>query len=278
MTYDLLKYKTMTIKDLTNTDSFFLLAGPCVIENEETTLRIAEHIVSLTCKLNIPYVFKGSYRKANRSRVDSFTGIGDERALKILRKVHETFGVPTVTDIHETFEAAMAAMYVDVLQIPAFLCRQTDLLVAAAKTGKTVNIKKGQFLSPESMKFAVQKVVDCGNPNVMLTERGTTFGYTDLVVDFRGISQMKKFGCQVITDITHSLQQPNQTSGVSGGLPELIETIAKAAVAVGTDGLFIETHPDPLRAKSDGANMLPLELLEGLLKKLLRIREALRPD
>ena len=264
----------MTIKDLTNTDNFFLLAGPCIIESEEMALRIAEYVLGITSKLNIPYVFKGSYRKANRSRVDSFTGIGDEKALKILRKVHETFGIPTVTDIHETEEAAIAAEYVDILQIPAFLCRQTDLLVAAAKTGKIVNIKKGQFLAPEPMKFAAQKVVDCGNPNVMLTERGTTFGYTDLVVDFRGIPQMRKFGFPVITDITHSLQQPNQTTGVSGGLPELIETIAKAAIAVGTDGLFIETHPEPLSAKSDATNMLQLNLLEDLLVKLTRIREA----
>ena len=264
----------MNIKELTDTKKIFLLAGPCVIEGEDMALRIAEHAVTVTSKLNIPYIFKGSYRKANRSRVDSFTGIGDEKALKILYKVHKTFGIPTVTDIHETSNAVMAAEYVDVLQIPAFLCRQTDLLVAAAITGKIVNIKKGQFLAPESMKFAAQKVVDSGNPNVMLTERGTTFGYTDLVVDFRGIPQMKQFGFPVITDITHSLQQPNQTSGISGGLPELIETIAKAAVAVGTDGLFLETHPDPLNAKSDATNMLPLDLLEGLLIKLLRIREA----
>ena len=268
----------MTIKELTKTENFFLLAGPCVIEGEDMALRIAEHILNITNKLNIPFVFKGSYRKANRSRVDSFTGIGDEKALKILRKVHETFGIPTVTDIHETEEAAIAAEYVDILQIPAFLCRQTDLLVAAAKTGKIVNIKKGQFLAPEPMKFAAQKVVDCGNPNVMLTERGTTFGYTDLVVDFRGIPQMRKFGFPVITDITHSLQQPNQTTGVSGGLPELIETIAKAAVAVGTDGLFIETHPEPLTANSDATNMLQLNLLEGLLKKLTRIREAIKEE
>ncbi len=266
----------MTIKDLTKTDNFFLLAGPCVIESEEMALQIAERILNITSRLNIPYVFKGSYRKANRSRVDSFTGIGDEKALKVLRKVRETFGIPTVTDIHETTEAAMAAEYVDVLQIPAFLCRQTDLLVAAAKTGKIVNIKKGQFLAPEPMKFAAQKVIDSGNPNVMLTERGTTFGYTDLVVDFRGIPQMKTFGFPVITDITHSLQQPNQSSGVSGGLPELIETIAKAAIAVGTDGLFVETHPEPLKAKSDATNMLQLDLLEGLLKKLIRIREAVK--
>ena len=266
----------MTIKDLTSTENFFLLAGPCIIEGEDMALQIAERILNITNKLNIPYVFKGSYRKANRSRVDSYTGIGDEKALKILRKVHETFGIPTVTDIHETEEAAIAAEYVDILQIPAFLCRQTDLLVTAAKTGKIVNIKKGQFLAPEPMKFAAQKVVDCGNPNVMITERGTTFGYTDLIVDFRGIPQMKKFGFPVITDITHSLQQPNQADGVSGGLPELIETIAKAAVAVGTDGLFIETHPEPLTAKSDATNMLQLDLLEGLLKKLTRIREAIK--
>jgi len=266
----------MTLKKLTSSDNFFLLAGPCVIESEEMALTIAEQIVAITSKLNIPYVFKGSYRKANRSRVDSFTGIGDEKALKILRKVGETFGIPIVTDIHETTEAAVVAEYVDVLQIPAFLCRQTDLLVAAAKTGKIVNIKKGQFLSPESMKFVAQKVIDSGNPNVMLTERGTTFGYTDLVVDFRGIPQMKKFGFPVIMDITHSLQQPNQASGISGGLPELIETIAKAAIAVGSDGLFIETHPDPLKAKSDATNMLPLGLLEELLKKLTRLHEAVR--
>ena len=265
----------MTIKELTESKNFFLLAGPCVIESEEEALLIAEHIVAVTNRLKIPYVFKGSYRKANRSRVDSFTGIGDEKALKILRKVHETFDIPTVTDIHETTEAETAAEYVDILQIPAFLCRQTELLMAAAKTGKIVNIKKGQFLSPESMRFVAQKVVDSGNKNVMLTERGTTFGYTDLVVDFRGIPQMKAFGYPVITDITHSLQQPNQTSGIAGGLPELIETIAKAAIAVGSDGLFIETHPTPLKAKSDATNMLPLDLLEGLLIKLVRIREAI---
>lgn len=266
----------MTIERLTNSKNFFLLAGPCVIEGEEMALRIAEKIVGITRKLDIPYVFKGSYRKANRSRIDSFTGIGDEKALRILRKVSETFNIPTVTDIHETHEAALAANYVDMLQIPAFLCRQTDLLVAAAKTGKMVNIKKGQFLAPESMQYAAQKVVDAGNPNVILTERGTTFGYTDLVVDFRGIPKMRQYGFPVITDITHSLQQPNQTSGVSGGLPELIETIGKAAVAVGTDGLFIETHPEPSQAKSDATNMLPLDLLEDLLTKLVRIRQAVQ--
>lgn len=240
-------------------------------------MRIAEKVVTITEKLHIPYVFKGSYRKANRSRLDSFTGIGDEKALKILRKVGETFHIPTVTDIHETHEAAMAAAYVDVLQIPAFLCRQTDLLVAAAETGKVINIKKGQFLSPVAMQFAVQKVRDAGNPQVMITERGTTFGYTDLVVDFRGIPQMQECtGVPVVMDVTHSLQQPNQTSGVTGGLPTLISTIAKAAIAVGADGLFIETHPDPASAKSDGANMLRLDQLEELLTRLVRIREAIK--
>lgn len=265
-----------TLDKLTNSNNFFLLAGPCVIEGEDMALRIAEKITEITARLQIPYVFKGSYRKANRSRLDSFTGIGDEKALKILRKVGETFGVPTVTDIHETHEAAMAAEYVDVLQIPAFLCRQTDLLVAAARTGKIVNIKKGQFLSPGAMQFAAQKVVDAGNRQVMLTERGTTFGYTDLVVDYRGIPQMQAFGFPVVMDVTHSLQQPNQTSGVTGGMPALIETIAKAAIAVGADGLFIETHPEPAIAKSDGANMLQLDLLEGLLTRLVRIREAIK--
>ena len=264
----------ITINDLNKSENFFLMAGPCVIEGEDMALRIAEKIVGITERLHIPYVFKGSYRKANRSRLDSFTGIGDEKALKILRKVSETFDIPTVTDIHETTEAAMAAEYVDVLQIPAFLCRQTDLLVAAAETGKIVNIKKGQFLSPGAMQFAVQKVVDAGNDNVMITERGTTFGYTDLVVDFRGIPQMQ-FGFPVIMDVTHSLQQPNQTSGVTGGLPALIETIAKAAIAIGTDGLFIETHPEPSQAKSDGANMLRLDLLEDLLTRLVRLRQAI---
>ena len=266
----------ISVKDLTSGDNFFLMAGPCVIEGEDMALRIAERVVTITNKLGIPYIFKGSYRKANRSRIDSFTGIGDEKALKILQKVGTTFGIPTVTDIHESAEAAMAANYVDVLQIPAFLCRQTDLLIAAAQTGKIVNIKKGQFLSPGAMSFAVQKVVDAGNPQVMITERGTTFGYTDLVVDYRGIPQMQEFGFPVIMDVTHSLQQPNQTSGVTGGLPQLIETVAKAAIAVGTDGLFIETHPEPSVAKSDGANMLQLDLLEGLLTRLVRIREAIK--
>lgn len=266
----------VTVNDLNKKDNFFLMAGPCVIEGEDMALRIAEKIVRITEKLNISYVFKGSYRKANRSRLDSFTGIGDEKALKVLRKVNETFHIPTVTDIHQATEADMAAEYVDILQIPAFLCRQTDLLVAAAETGKIVNIKKGQFLSPGAMRFAVQKVADAGNTNVMITERGTTFGYTDLIVDYRGIPQMQEFGYPVIMDVTHSLQQPNQTSGVTGGLPSLIETIAKAAIAVGVDGLFIETHPEPAIAKSDGANMLELDLLEGLLTRLVRIREAIK--
>ena len=265
----------ITISDLKKSDNFFLLAGPCVIEGEEMALRIAEHVVKLTDKLNIPYVFKGSYRKANRSRLDSFTGIGDEKAFKGLQKVSRTFDVPVVTDIHSAEEAAMAAEYVDVLQIPAFLCRQTDLLVAAAQTGKIVNIKKGQFLSPGAMRFAADKVVEAGNDQVMLTERGTTFGYQDLLVDYRGIPEMKSFGNTVILDVTHSLQQPNQTSGVTGGMPQLIETIAKAGVAVGVDVLFMETHEDPTVAKSDGANMLKLDLLEGLLTKLIRIRQAL---
>lgn len=258
--------------------NFFLLAGPCVIEGEEMAMRIAEHIINLTDKLQIPYIFKGSYRKANRSRLDSFTGIGDEKALKILKKVHDTFNVPTVTDIHTAEEAAMAAEYVDVLQIPAFLCRQTDLLVAAARTGKVVNVKKGQFLSPSSMQFVAEKIAEAGNTNIMLTDRGTTFGYQDLIVDFRGIPEMQTFGYPVILDATHSLQQPNQTSGVTGGMPQLIETIAKAGIAVGADGLFIETHENPSVAKSDGANMLKLDLLEGLLTKLVRIRQAIKEN
>ena len=267
----------MTIRELTSTENFFLLAGPCVIEGEEMAMRIAERIVEMTSDRGIPYVFKGSYRKANRSRLDSFTGIGDENALRVLRRVRETFNLPVVTDIHSAEEAEMAAEYVDILQIPAFLCRQTDLLVAAAKTGRIVNIKKGQFLSPEAMKFAAEKVVSEGGAgNVMLTERGTTFGYQDLVVDFRGIPQMRTFGYPVVMDITHSLQQPNQTAGVTGGMPQMIETIAKAAIAVGADGLFIETHENPEVAKSDGANMLRLDLLEGLLDRLLKVRAAVR--
>lgn len=264
------------ISDLRKKDgNFFLFAGPCVIEGEDMALRIAERIVKITQKLDIPYVFKGSYRKANRSRLDSFTGIGDEKALKVLEKVRKTFDVPVVTDIHAAQEAVMAAEYVDVLQIPAFLCRQTDLLVAAAQTGKMVNIKKGQFLSPEAMGFAAQKVVEAGNDQVMLTERGVTFGYHDLLVDYRGIPVMQSFGHPVILDVTHSLQQPNQTSGVTGGMPQLIETVAKAGVAVGVDGLFMETHEDPSVAKSDGANMLKLDLLEELLVKLVRIRQSI---
>lgn len=236
---------------------------------------IAEQCVKVTSQLGIPYVFKGSYRKANRSRIDSFTGIGDEKALKILAKVRETFGVPVVTDIHTAGEAAMAAEYVDVLQIPAFLCRQTDLLVAAAETGKAVNIKKGQFLSPEAMGFALQKVRDAGNDNVALTERGVTFGYQDLVVDYRGIPEMQKFGAPVILDVTHSLQQPNQAAGVTGGRPDLIDTIARAGVAVGVDGIFIETHQNPSVAKSDGANMLPLAQLPALLDRLSALRAVI---
>ena len=266
----------MTIQELKNSENLFLLAGPCVIEGEDMAMRIAERVVKMTDKLDIPYVFKGSYRKANRSRLDSFTGIGDEKALKVLKKVRDTFGVPVVTDIHGPEEAEMAAEYVDVLQIPAFLCRQTDLLVAAAKTGKIVNIKKGQFLSPGAMRFAADKVVEAGNSQVMLTERGTTFGYQDLLVDYRGIPEMQTFGHPVVLDVTHSLQQPNQTSGVTGGMPALIETVAKAGVAVGVDGLFMETHEDPTVAKSDGANMLKLDLLEDLLVKLVRIRQAIK--
>jgi len=258
----------------TDSNNFFLMAGPCAVEGEDIALRIAEKIVGITDKLNIPYIFKGSYRKANRSKGSSFTGIGDEKALKILEKVGRKFNVPTVTDIHESDEAAMAAAYVDVLQIPAFLCRQTDLLIAAAETGKVVNVKKGQFLSAGSMKFAVDKIKDAGNPKVILTDRGNTFGYQDLIVDYRGLPEMQSFGVPVVMDCTHSLQQPNQSSGVTGGRPELIATIAKAAIAVGADGLFIETHPDPANAKSDGANMLNLTLLEDLLVKLIRIRQA----
>jgi len=257
-----------TIEKLKYTDqnNFFLMAGPCAIEGEKMAMEIVEKIVEITNRLKIPFIFKGSYRKANRSRLDSFTGIGDEKALKILRKVNETFAIPTVTDIHSAAEAAMAAEYVDVLQSPAFLCRQTDILVAAAQTGKVVNIKKGQFLSAAAMQFAVTKVRESGNENVVLTERGTTFGYQDLVVDYRGIPEMRKMKVPVVLDITHSLQQPNQASGVTGGQPELIETIARAGIAVGADGIFIETHPNPAEAKSDGANMLRLELLEPLLE------------
>ncbi len=254
-------------------NNFFLLSGPCAIEGEEMALKIAEKIVSITDKLKIPYVFKGSFKKANRSRIDSFTGIGDEKALKILRKVSETFDVPTITDIHTEADAAMAAQYVDVLQIPAFLVRQTDLVVAAAQTGKYVNLKKGQFMSPESMKHAVQKVYDSGNDNAWITDRGTMFGYQDLIVDLRGIPTMKQYAPTVL-DVTHSLQQPNQSSGVTGGRPDMIETIARAGVVNHVDGLFIETHFNPSEAKSDGANMLDLSLLEGLLSRLVEIRQC----
>ncbi|WP_243349947.1 3-deoxy-8-phosphooctulonate synthase [Parabacteroides sp. FAFU027] len=267
-------YPSLNLKHK-ESNNFVLLAGPCVIEGETMAMEIAERIVTITDKLNIPYVFKGSYRKANRSRNDSFTGIGDEKALKVLRKVSETFGIPVVSDIHSADEAKMAAEYVDVLQIPAFLCRQTDLLIAAAETGRCVNIKKGQFLSPAAMEFAAQKIVDAGNPNVMLTDRGTTFGYYDLIVDYRGIPEMQSFGYPVVLDVTHSLQQPNSASGVTGGKPQLIETIARAGVAVGVDGLFMETHPDPKNAKSDGANMLQLDLLEGVLTRLTAIRQTI---
>lgn len=255
--------------------NFFLLAGPCVIEGEQMAMDIAGHISEVARRLDIPYVFKGSYRKANRSRIDSFTGIGDRKALEILRKAGETFGIPVVTDIHTAEEAAIAAEYVDALQIPAFLCRQTDLLVAAARTGKMVNIKKGQFLSPEAMRFAVEKVKDSGNDDVAVTERGTTFGYQDLVVDFRGIPTMRRFA-PVILDVTHSLQQPNQTAGVTGGLPQLIETVARCGIAAGADGLFMETHQNPAVAKSDGANMLPLDRIAGLLERLTELRLAVK--
>lgn len=266
-----------TIEQLKNTESgnFFLMAGPCAIEDENMAIDIAGRIIEITYKLKVPYIFKGSYRKANRSRIDSFSGIGDEKALKILRKVSDTFNVPVVTDIHSAQEARMAAEYVDVLQIPAFLCRQTDILVAAAETGKVVNIKKGQFLSAAAMQFAVQKVIDSGNNNIVLTERGTTFGYQDLVVDYRGIPEMQAMNVPVVLDITHSLQQPNQASGVTGGKPALIETVARAGIAVGVDGIFIETHPTPETAKSDGANMLKLDLLEGLLTKLVALRQTI---
>lgn len=255
-------------------NNFFVLAGPCAIEGEEMAMRIAESLVGVTDRLKIPYVFKGSFKKANRSRIDSFTGIGDEKALKILQKVSETFHIPTVTDIHTNEDAAMAAQYVDVLQIPAFLVRQTDLVVAAAQTGKTVNLKKGQFMSPESMKHAVQKVRDCNNENVMVTDRGTMFGYQDMIVDFRGIPTMKQFATTVL-DVTHSLQQPNQRSGVTGGRPDMIETIARAGIAAGVDGIFIETHFDPANAKSDGANMLHLDYFEGLMQKLVAIKQTI---
>ncbi|MEM9077656.1 MAG: 3-deoxy-8-phosphooctulonate synthase [Bacteroidota bacterium] len=257
----------------TKEDNFFLLSGPCAIEGEDMALRIAEKVVDITDKLKIPYVFKGSFKKANRSRIDSFTGIGDEKALKILKKVSETFEVPTITDIHEISDAEKAAEYVDVLQIPAFLVRQTDLVVAAAETGKVVNLKKGQFMSPESMKHAVKKVTDSGNEQAWITDRGTMFGYQDMVVDFRGVPTMKEYA-PVVLDVTHSLQQPNQSSGVTGGRPALIGTMARAGIAAGVDGLFMETHFDPANAKSDGANMLDLSLLEKLLTDLVAIRKV----
>ena len=258
----------------TDKNNFFLLSGPCAIEGEDMALRIAEKIIKITDKLEIPYVFKGSFKKANRSRIDSFTGIGDEKALKILEKVSDTFDVPTITDIHEVSDAEKAAEYVDVLQIPAFLVRQTDLVVAAANTGKVVNLKKGQFMSPEAMKHAAQKVKDSGNDNAWITDRGTMFGYQDMIVDFRGIPTMKQFA-PVVLDVTHSLQQPNQSHGVTGGRPEMIETIARAGVVNNVDGLFIETHFDPKNAKSDGANMLQLDLMEGLLQNLVAIRKTI---
>ena len=258
----------------TGSGNFFVMAGPCAIEGEEMAFKIAEKILDITSRLEIPFIFKGSFKKANRSRIDSFTGIGDEKALTILKKIGTELDIPTVTDIHENKDAELAANFVDVLQIPAFLVRQTDLLVAAAKTGKHINLKKGQFMSPESMAHAVRKVQDSGNKNIFLIERGSMFGYQDLVVDFRGIPEMKQFA-PVILDVTHSLQQPNQSSGVTGGRPEMIETIAKAGVASGADGIFIETHFDPKNAKSDGANMLDVNNLEDILSKLIKIKKAL---
>lgn len=263
-------------KDQYNPDNFFLIAGPCVVEDEALLMHVAEKVSGICKRLNIPYIFKASYRKANRTSITSFSGVGDVEGLDLLQKTGETFNLPVTTDIHSAAEAAMAAAYVDVLQIPAFLCRQTDILIAAAETGKFVNVKKGQFVSGEAMKFAVEKVKQAGNDKVWLTERGTTFGYQDLVVDYRNIPIMREHGVPVIMDCTHSLQQPNQTSGVTGGNPKLISTIAKAAIATGADGLFIETHPDPSKAKSDGANMLHLDLLEGLLEQLVRLREVVK--
>ncbi|MBL0136081.1 MAG: 3-deoxy-8-phosphooctulonate synthase [Chitinophagaceae bacterium] len=254
--------------------NFFLIAGPCVVESEEMVMQIADKVSGICKNLGIPYVFKASYRKANRTSASSFTGLGDDLGLGLLKKVGEKYKLPVTSDIHAHEEAAMAAPYIDILQIPAFLCRQTDLLIAAAETGKVVNVKKGQFLSGPSMKFAVEKIQKAGNQKVMLTERGTTFGYTDLVVDYRNIPWMQEHKTPVIMDVTHSLQQPNQTSGITGGNPQLIGTIAKAAIATGADGLFIETHPNPAKALSDGANMLKLDLLEGLLEQLVKIRKA----
>jgi len=256
------------------TNNFFLIAGPCVVEDDKIPFDIAEEVVRICDRLHIPYIFKASYKKANRSRLDSFTGIGDREGLEVIKQVGEKFKIPTLTDIHSVEEAKIAAEYVDILQIPAFLCRQTDLLIAAAKTGKFVNIKKGQFLSSESIRFAIDKVWLSGNGKVMVTERGNTFGYQDLVVDFRNIPEMQKFNVPVVLDVTHSLQQPNQGTGVTGGLPHLIETIAKAGIAAGVDGIFIETHPEPHNARSDGANMLDLQKLENMLHKLIKIRQA----
>lgn len=266
---------TDMIQALTSKNTFFLMAGTCVIEGRDLTLKVADYLVSLCQKLEIPLVYKGSFRKANRTRLDSFTGIGDQNALEILREIGNTFGIPTMTDIHEPQEAELAAEYVDVLQIPAFLCRQTDLIVAAANTGKVINLKKGQFLAPTAMKFVVDKVVQSGNNKIILTERGTTFGYQDLIVDFRSIPEMQSLGFPVVMDVTHSLQQPNLRSGITGGIPKYIDTLASAAIAVGADGLFIETHPEPSKALSDGANMLPLKDIEKLLRKAIRIKQAI---
>jgi 2-dehydro-3-deoxyphosphooctonate aldolase (KDO 8-P synthase) len=273
-----MKHLKALFKDQYNPDNFFLIAGPCVVENEELLMTVAEKVSGICKRLHIPYIFKASYRKANRTSIHSFTGVGDVEGLDLLQKTGRTFNLPVTSDIHSAAEAAMAAAYVDVLQIPAFLCRQTDILVAAAETGKVVNVKKGQFVSGEAMKFAVEKIKQAGNNQIMLTERGTTFGYQDLVVDYRNIPIMKQHGVPVVMDCTHSLQQPNQTSGVTGGNPQLIGTIAKAAIATGADGLFIETHPDPSKALSDGANMLQLDKLEELLEQLVRIREAVREN
>ena len=268
----MLDLENLKFKDQNN---FFLIAGTCVVESEEICLKVAEKLITICQKLQIPLIYKGSFQKANRSRTDSFVGIGNEKALKILQKIGKTFDVPTLTDIHESHQAQIAAQYVDVLQIPAFLCRQTDLLEAAAKTHKYVNIKKGQFLAPESMQFAIEKVRNAGNPNIIATDRGTQFGYGDIVVDYRGIPQMQTFGVPVVMDCTHPLQQPNQPSGITGGKPQLIETIARAAIAVGADGIFIETHPNPQQALSDGANMLDLALMEQLLEHLVKIRATI---
>lgn len=269
-----------TLSSIPNLDyldeaNFFLMAGPCAIEGEYIALSIAEKIQEISTRLRIPLIFKGSYKKANRSRLDSFTGIGDEKALIILDKIRTEFKLPVVTDIHSAMEAEMAAQFVDILQIPAFLSRQTEILVAAAKTGKVVNIKKGQFMAPSAMKFAAQKVIDSGNNKILITDRGSMFGYHDIVVDYRGLVEMKEFGHPVVLDISHSLQKPNQDTGITGGNPQMIETIARAGVAVGVDGLFVETHPDPGSALSDGANMLPLDLLEKLLNRLVAIRKTI---